>query len=184
MEKWKKLDLFPNYMVSNEGRVKNRLTNKILTLQLHKERYQVCISQDGNKATLKVHKLVALAWVPNPHNKPDINHIDGDKLNNVASNLEWVTKKENHDHARVHRLIHDNKPIRATDISTGEHWDFYSVNQATLFFGWNRVYIYRALKRPTQTHKGIHFAYLDYNSVDYKSTISCRDSQECPTPDC
>jgi hypothetical protein len=49
---------------------------------------------------MRVHRLVALAWIPNPHGLPEINHLDGVKANNDASNLEWCTTLENLQHAR------------------------------------------------------------------------------------
>lgn len=62
--------------------------------------YEKIILTKNNKSTLfSVHRLVALHFVPNPHNKAFVNHKDGNKLNNHASNLEWVTKSENTYHA-------------------------------------------------------------------------------------
>lgn len=48
----------------------------------------------------RVHRLVAISFIPNPSNLPQVNHIDGDKSNNDVSNLEWVSDQDNHDHAR------------------------------------------------------------------------------------
>jgi hypothetical protein len=54
---------------------------------------------NGKRRGLMVHRLVAIAYIPNPHNKPDVNHLDGDKGNCAIENLQWVTEKENTQHA-------------------------------------------------------------------------------------
>lgn len=63
--------------------------------------YQVTLSKEAKSRTLRVHRLVALAFIPNPDNKPYINHIDGNKKNNRVSNLEWCTASENNWHASL-----------------------------------------------------------------------------------
>lgn len=52
----------------------------------------------------KTHRLVAITFIENPENKPDVNHLDGDKLNNFIDNLQWVTKSENSTHAYENKL--------------------------------------------------------------------------------
>lgn len=65
------------------------------------------IMDSGDKVSMLIHRLMALTYLPNPENKEEVNHIDGNKLNNKLSNLEWVTKKENMIHA--HKLkLRDN----------------------------------------------------------------------------
>ena len=60
---------------------------------------KVELAKDGKKKSLRVHRLVAIAFIPNPMNKPYINHIDGNRINNCVENLEWCTQHENVVHA-------------------------------------------------------------------------------------
>lgn len=93
------------YRVSEDGRVFNN-QNKEMKLDSSARYLRVqLICQDGTVKKESVHRLVAKAFIPNPENKPDVNHIDGNKLNNHVSNLEWVTKSENMVHARNNKLI-------------------------------------------------------------------------------
>ena len=93
------IDGFPNYHVTNDGRIFNLLTKK--ERKLNKARY---IDIDLYNNTLMkhklVHRLVALAYVDEISGKPHVNHIDGDKHNNYYKNLEWVTPSENMIHAK------------------------------------------------------------------------------------
>jgi hypothetical protein len=103
-EVWKLIDGYPNYQISNLGRVKslNYLnTGRISILkQCASSRYfQVRLFLNNVRKMKSIHRLVAIHFVPNQENKSTVNHKDGDKLNNHASNLEWCTQKENNKHA-------------------------------------------------------------------------------------
>lgn len=87
-----------NYLISDLGEVKNSLTDLILKHTVG--RYsKVRIYADGDVKTKMVHRLVAETFLPNPENKPQINHIDGNRQNNCLSNLEWCNQSENQLHA-------------------------------------------------------------------------------------
>jgi hypothetical protein len=106
-EVWKIIDSTDGeYQVSNKGRVKSLKYGKERILkpfysgkiQKNGSRYlTVHLGKSGN--TKMVHRLVALAFIPNPENKTQVNHIDGNKNNNDSNNLEWTTNQENMSHA-------------------------------------------------------------------------------------
>jgi chemotaxis response regulator CheB len=112
-----------NYQVSNLGRVKSFVTSnpKLLKGTPNSKGYPVITMKiNGNYKTIKIHRLVALTFIPNPENKPCVNHKDGNKQNNKAENLEWVTKSENTLHAYKNNLMSSGKNKRNSKLSKDE----------------------------------------------------------------
>ncbi|MCM1194418.1 MAG: NUMOD4 motif-containing HNH endonuclease [Firmicutes bacterium] len=95
-ERWKVIDGHPNYAVSNLGNVRNLITERTLTPYDDGTGY-MRVKLDGN--CLRLHILVAKAFIPNPDGKLTVNHIHGNKKDNRASQLEWATFSEQMSHA-------------------------------------------------------------------------------------
>lgn len=119
-EIWKPVKEFPDdYQVSSKGRIRSvdrvrtcsdgrvlRLKGRILHQTRHKtDSYRTRLCVDNVKYSRSVHRIVAEAFLPNPDNKPEVNHKDGSRLNNNLDNLEWNTKEENMKHAVETGLI-------------------------------------------------------------------------------
>lgn len=95
------LEKYPYHRFLEDGRVYSVKCKKFIKLQKDKDGYAICgvTRVDGSRLCVRVHRQVATIYIPNPDNKPFVNHMDGDKFNNDISNLEWCTAKENRRHA-------------------------------------------------------------------------------------
>jgi hypothetical protein len=96
---WRECERHPGYEVSSYGNVRNIQSGTIRYLEPHKGYLRFVREKNSKKFRDTVHRLVALAFIPNPDNHPQINHIDGDKQNNAVGNLEWCTPLQNVTHA-------------------------------------------------------------------------------------
>lgn len=131
MEIWRPIKGHENYEVSNKGNIRSK--DKIVTtkagwtfkssgrvLKPWKCKPGYLMVQLTNNKREMVHRLVAKVFIPNPDNKPMINHLNGDKTDNRVENLEWVTSSENVLHAKETGLCCDRVAVEQIDINTGE----------------------------------------------------------------
>lgn len=159
-EIWKPIKDYEGlYEVSNLGRIKSlsrsfysfgygknkklcQKKERIRSPQINENGYcRIMLSNNGVNKTHIVHRLVLSAFVENPHNKEDVNHIDGVKTNNVLSNLEWATRSENMIHAlnlglKVEKKgdeRHTSKPVELSDLSGNSLQKFGSIQSCAKF---------------------------------------------------
>lgn len=171
MEQWKQISSNSNYMVSNTGRIRRCNVDRDHSVRDKKGYLVTDLYEGGQRVTARVHRIVAEEFIPNPENKPCINHIDGNKHNNHVSNLEWVTKKENCVHALDNGLVKPSRgmlgksnpnagrkgrPFRV--VETGEV--FETLHECEKAIDGNNRHINDCLRGRQQTHRGYHFEYI------------------------
>lgn len=169
METWCKVDENPLYEVSTSGKVRRK--NHIKAPVYNKGYYKVDLYRNGHSVSRRIHRLVAKAFMPNPKNLPEVNHKDGNKLNNNVENLEWVTNSKNMKHAYRTGIAKPSrgmlgkknpnagskgKPIRI--VETGEI--FKSSMECERKTNYSNKHINDCLKGRQETHRGYHFEYV------------------------
>lgn len=163
MEEWKQIDGYDNYEVSTWGNVRNVKTGKLLKQQENHNGYlRVNLYKNGKSKHFGVHRLVAIAFIPNPYNKPTVNHIDEDKYNNHADNLEWATMREQNVHGtrieRSAKAIAKALSKRVRCVETGEVFD--SIKQAERETGIPHGNISKVCQGKIKTAGGMHWEYI------------------------
>ena len=171
MEVWKRASRNPNYLVTNTGRIRRDGSTKDHSTRDHNGYLITDLYSQGNRETVRVSRLIAEEFIPNPDNKPEVNHIDGNKHNNNVSNLEWVSKKENVRHAWDNGLAKPSygmqgkknpnagrkgKPFRI--VETGEV--FNTLEECEEAIAGNNRHINDCLRGRQRTHRGYHFEYV------------------------
>jgi hypothetical protein len=96
----KQIKDYENYCVTEDGKVYSKIHNRFLKLtESHHNYLRVKIRNKNGYKIFSVHRLIAIVFLPNPENKPQVNHINGNKKDNRVINLEWATREENMQHA-------------------------------------------------------------------------------------
>ncbi len=154
-EEWRPINEYPNYAISNLGRVRNVKTGKLLRPVVgHWGYVQVTLFNEFGSKNKKIHRLVLEAFSNNSEDL-EINHINGNKQDNALSNLEWCTKSENIAHAYKQGLKHAPHRKRVMIVETGEIFD--SLTDCARCIEGSHENISRCLSGRLNKHKGYHF---------------------------
>lgn len=169
------LTINKNYLIDENGNVYSvRARKYIKPYNNHagKGYLYVCLYNGKNKqGNYAIHRLVAKTFIPNPHNKSHVNHIDGNTINNNINNLEWVTPLENVKHAsnvlnvmKGYKKANEKrkKTIRQIDMKTGDVVAiFQSANQASRETGIALPYIVNTANGKQRYAKGFYWQYVE-----------------------
>ena len=184
IEIWKDIENYEGkYQVSDLGRVRSlerdiyyqngtihHLKEKMLVQRIDKYGYmRVNLYLNGKIKTILTHRLVAEAFIPNPENKPQINHRDEVKTNNVVENLEWCSAQENVNYGtRTARAVQNHKypklgnhPKAKAIFCEELNKEFDCITSAGKELGVNRVSISQACTGKLKTAGGFHWKYAD-----------------------
>lgn len=156
------------YEVSSFGRIRNKKNGNIKAVSDHHGYKTTTLC----KETRYVHRLVAEVFVPNPNNRPEVNHINGNKADNRAENLEWCTKKINIQHAK--RMLHRTFGAHRHVLCVETKEVFESTKDFERKTGCSAAAVRRVLCGDAKTSCGLHWEYTDspttnINSANYKN---------------
>lgn len=180
METWKTIAGFEGYEISSYGRLKakdriiiykdgrvcnfkERILDGMLTKKGYRKYHLSSNKKPGYRTSKLAHRLVAEVFIPNPENKPQVNHIDGDKLNNNVSNLEWCTNAENHQHKLDNNLYppsHFPKRVGKFTLEGELLEEFSSIYAAAKSMGTKQWIISRVVNGKRDTYKGFLWKYV------------------------
>ena len=159
-EEWKDIPEFEGfYQVSNFGNVKNIKTNHILKGGDNGRGYRFIFLCYNKKKRFYIHRLVATAFIDNPNNYPEVNHIDGDKNNNRVDNLEWCSSLMNSLHKRYVLEKTNCKAVKCIETNRV----FNSITEASKLYNLQRTKIGQVAnkRKGRKTCGGFHWVYVE-----------------------
>lgn len=176
-EVWKVYPDYPWIEASNLGRIrtidryvpyrgsKRLIKGRILKQHLRPDGYmEVGFGAGGKSVHLLVHRIVAICFIPNPDNSPEVNHKDNDKTNNSVSNLEWCSRKYNEDYKKNFGT-ESNRPVIAINQETFEVLWFESQSEAGRNLGADSSTISKVVRGKLNKTGGCWFCNADENAV-------------------
>lgn len=162
IEEWKDIIGYEGlYQVSNLGRVKSLRYNKVLKPCVSETgyKYVLLVDKDSHNKNWRLHKLVAMTFVPNPDNLPQVNHIDENKLNNSADNLEWCTAEYNSNYGTRGQKISLKKGTACICTDTGAI--YRSIREASKKTGLEETCISACCREVRPHTRGTHWRYWE-----------------------
>lgn len=156
MEEWRRTRESNIYEVSNEGRVRNRRTGRIMKTSVSSQGYEILqLHYDGTAHTHRVHRLEMDTFYDGDHTGMDVNHIDGNKRNNNINNLEFCDRSANIRHAFQIGLKNSNhRKCKVKIIETGKTFD--SLTECASYLGVDRTAVGFCLRDKSNTCKSYH----------------------------
>lgn len=153
------------YQVSNLGRVWSIGSQKYLKGSYDKDGYRQAYltAKNGKSKKEFIHRLVALAFIPNPNNLPQVNHIDENKQNNCVDNLEWVSIKDNANHGTRNKRVSKANSIPVYCVELDK--TFYGAREAERELGINHSSISKACRGIQKTTGGYHWCYVGGDTI-------------------
>ena len=155
---------FPDYAVSNLGNVKSlnylrTRQEKLLSPKIRNDGYlQVCLYKNGEKKHCLIHRLVAEAFLPNPNNYPQINHIDENKSNNCLENLEWCSSQYNNNYGTKNEKY--SKKVEQYDLNGNLIATWKSTMEIQRQTGFHHTHISDCCLGKRQTAYGFIWRYI------------------------
>ena len=151
------IEFTPNYGVNKNGEIKNLKTGRVLKFTVSHSGYlKTNVMVNGKLKTVFPHRLVAMAFLPNPDNLPQVNHINGIKTDNNINNLEWATAKENTIHAvKTGLMVNKGRSVVQKDMQGNIIGIYKSCREAsTKFNPKNNSSVWRVCAGEMKTYMG------------------------------
>lgn len=159
------------YMVSSFGRIFSKMKNRLLSPCKNSSKMPhlyIDARKNGCRTKLYIHRLVALAFIPNPKKYPEIDHIDCIPTNNHFSNLKWCNRKMNQNNPISLKHQYQNQPNKkpVVKLKNGTFLEIFPSLKSTSRRGYSLQAVWSCCNKRNKTHKGFEWMYLsDYETL-------------------